>query len=396
VDHEDVIIDENSVEYRRCADPRTYFAGLRSKAPIDTTEGLEGRIQVLTRDAAEPIFRDPMLFSSGVGANYHGAPRPLIPLQIDPPDHIRYRRLLDPVFAPKNVYPLEADVADLTNRLIDRFVDAGRCDFTKDIADQIPSAIFLRILGLPFEQLPEFLALKDGIIRSAGATADERDANKAKTGQAISELFSGVIAERRAEPRDDLVTKLISSEVDGERLTDEELVDICFLLLLAGLDTVSITLQCMIHHLAKHPEGRRELVADLDLVPNVVEELLRWETPVQGLTRVLTGDAEVGGCPFSKGDRVQVILASINTDPGTEPGYERVDFHRENNRHVAFGAGVHRCLGSHLARVELRTVLREWHRRVPDYSIDPAATVRWNGSMLRGFHSLPIVWEVDR
>jgi cytochrome P450 len=395
LDHDTTTVDEHSVEYRRCADPRTYFAELRAEGPVDTTEGLEGRIQVLTREAAEPVFRDPVLFSSGMGANNHGAVRPLIPLQIDPPDHARYRRLLDPVFAPRNVYPLDDDIAALTNRLIDRFVATGRCDFTADMAQQIPSAIFLRILGLPFEQLSAFLELKEGIIRPAGDTVEERDANRARTGADIYALFDEVITARRQAPQDDLVTKLIASEVDGERLSHEEMLDICFLLLLAGLDTVAITLECMIHHLATHPDSRRELASDPGLAPAVVEELLRWETPVQGLTRVLTDDAEVGGCPFHKGDRVQVILASINTDPGTEPSYDRIDFHRENNRHVAFGAGVHRCLGSHLARVELRTVLREWHRRIPDYTLDPAADIRWNASMLRGFDSLPLVWEVN-
>ena len=385
-----------SVEYRRSADPRRYFADLRATCPIDTEEGFEGRIQVLTATDGEQIYRDAALFSSGQEASHHGSARPLIPLQIDPPEHRRYRKLLDPVFAPRNVYPLEDEIAALTNTLIDRFIANGRCDFSEELSIPLPSAIFLRMLGLPFEGLDSFLALKNNVIRPPGDSNEERAANREAAGKEVYALFEGVIKERTTEPRDDLITKLVNSEVEGQRLTPEETLDICYLLLLAGLDTVSISLQCMLHHLGTHEEHRRALAADLSLVPHVVEELLRWETPVQGITRFAKTDTEVGGRPFPAGSRFQVMLASINTDPGTEPGYDEIDFHRENNRHLAFGGGVHRCLGSHLARVELRTVVREWHRRIPEYTVDPDAAVVWNAAMLRGIEHLPLVWEVAR
>jgi cytochrome P450 len=384
--------DPTSVMHRRCAEPRRYFAELRSRGVLDTAEGFEGRVQVLTAAAAEPILADPGLFSSGMEASDHGSARPLIPLQIDPPDHVRYRRLLDPVFAPRNVYPLEKDVAELTNQLIDGFIDDGHADVSQRLAIPLPAAIFLRIFGLPYEGLAGFMRLKDGIIRAEGADADERQGNRARAGQEVYALFEDVIAQRRAEPRDDLISKLVHSEVGGERLTQGEALDICFLLLLGGLDTVSISLQCMFHHLATHPGHRRELAADPTLAPAVVEELLRWETPVQGVSRVAVADTAVGGCPFPRGTRFQVMVASVNTDPDTAPGYDHVDFHRENNRHLAFGGGIHRCLGSHLARVELRTVLREWHRRIPDYGLEPGAEVVWNDAMLRGIDHLHLSW----
>jgi cytochrome P450 len=385
--------DVTSPDYRRCADPRAYYDGLRAKGDIDTEEGFEGRVQVLRLKDGEQILRDAETFSSGMEASQHGNARPLIPLQIDPPDHVRYRRLLDPVFAPRSVARLEPDVAALTNQLIDRFYNRGSCDFSQDLAQPLPPGIFLRLLGLPFEGLDDFIDLKNRIIRPPGQTMEERLAEKERAGTDVYALFEGVIEERRKEPRDDIVTLLVESEVEGERLSHEELLDICYLLLLAGLDTVTISLQCMFHHLATNAEHRRMLAGDVSLAPAVVEELLRWETPVQGVTRVATRDVEVTGQSFPAHSRFQVMLGAVNTDPQTAEGYDTIDFTRSNNRHLAFGGGVHRCLGSHLARLELRTVLREWHTRIPEYEIDPGAEILWNGAMLRGIEHLPFVWQ---
>jgi cytochrome P450 len=383
--------DVESIDYRRCADPRTYFSGLRQKGPIDTEEGYEGRIQVLTQPGADEVLRHPDVWSSGQGANQFGG-RPLIPLQIDPPDHARYRRLLDPVFAPKRIGLLEPEVVSRTGELIDRFANRGSCDFSVEFSIPLPTAIFLGILGLPMEDLEQFLTMKDNLIRPAGATVEDRQALRERTGQQVYELFEGILKQRTQEPRDDVITWLKDAEVEGEKLSTEEILDITYLLLMAGLDTVTISLQCIFHHLATHPDHRRMVSDDLALVPAVVEELMRWETPVQGVTRVATRDTEVLGQQFSMGSRLQVSLASVNTSPDTAPGYDQLDFHREDNRHMAFGGGIHRCLGSHLARLELRAAVREWHRLIPDYEVAPGAQVIWNGYQLRGIDHLPLVW----
>jgi cytochrome P450 len=385
--------DPQSIEYRRCAEPRAYFAGLRALGPVDTAEGFEGRVQVLTLAEGDRMLHDYELFSSEVAGAQPGRPR-MIPLQIDPPQHSRYRKLLDPVFAPRSVALLEPDVTSATNDLIDRFYEKGECDFSEELSVPLPSAIFLRLFGLPIEGLDDFLTLKNNIMRAPGQTEQERAAVRGLAARQVRDLFSTVIDERSRQPRDDLITRLINFEVDGDKLTKEEALDICALLLLAGLDTVSISLQCMLYHLATHPAHRQILARDPALAPKVAEELLRWETPVQGVTRVSTRKTEVGGCPFPAGTQFQVLLASINTDPGTVPGYDRLDLTRGDKRHFAFGGGVHRCLGSHLARLELRTVLREWHRRIPEYAVKPGAEIRWNGAMLRGIDHLPLVWEV--
>jgi cytochrome P450 len=385
--------DHDSPEYRRLADPRSYFGKLRAKGPVDFEEGYEGRLQVLKIDDADVVLRDHETWSSGMGANHYGNARPLIPLQIDPPDHVRYRRLLDPVFAPRSIAGLEADVVALTNGLIDGFVADGGCDLSEDFSVPLPSAIFLRLLGLPQADLPGFLKLKDSLIRPEGPTEEARLEVRTHASAEVYDLFRSVLAERRTEPRDDIVTRLAQAEIEGSTLSDEEILDICHLLLMAGLDTVSISLQCMFLHLATHPEHRRELTDDLSLTSNVVEELLRWEAPVMGVTRYATRDTRLGGHDLPEGTRAQVMLASLTTDPDTAEGYDRVDFHRQNNRHLAFGGGPHRCLGSHLARLELRTAIHEWHRRIPDYGLAPGAEITWSGPMLRTIDHLPLVWQ---
>ena len=183
-------------------------------------------------------------------------------------------------------------------------------------------------------------------------------------------------------------------DIDGERLTREEILDICFLFLIAGLDTVSDSLTCFYAFLATHPEHRREIVARPQVIPNAVEELLRWESPVPtGVPRVATRDTELpNGARISAGTAVMVNYGAGNVDPAEFPDAFEVRFDREQNRHIAFGGGVHRCLGSHLARRELRTTLREWHRRIPDYAIKPGHEELVYQPGLRSVKDLTLVW----
>ena len=196
---------------------------------------------------------------------------------------------------------------------------------------------------------------------------------------------------RRAEPRDDLITRFVGAEVDGHRLSDDDIVDICFLFLIAGLDTVTATLTCNVAYLAQHPEHRRELAEDPSLIPAAVEELMRWESPVPGVARVLARDTEVAGAQLRAGTRVTVLIGSANTDEGEFDRADTVDFHREANRHLAFGGGIHRCLGSHLARLELRVAMEELQRRIPDYELAPGTTLEYTEG-LRAVEHLPLVF----
>ncbi|WP_084028319.1 cytochrome P450, partial [Mycobacterium avium] len=299
-----------------------------------------------------------------------------------------------PLFTPREMARREPLVTELVNEMIDRFAARGECDFHAEFAVPLPCTVFLQLLGLPLEDLDQFLLWKDGVIRPAGDSGfDRRHESSAGVAQQIYEYFDKAIDEHIAVPRDDVLSAMIAADVGGQPLSREELLDICFLFLIAGLDTVTDSLDCFFVYLARHPQHRRQLVERPDVLPGAVEELLRWETPVPGVARVATQDVEVGGCPISKGERVSPLLGAANTDPAEFPDPETVDFTRSPNRHRAFGGGPHRCLGSHLARMELRVALREFHRRIPDYEIKPGTQLTYTAA-LRSVESLPLVFPV--
>ena len=334
------------------------------------------------------------VFSSNMDAVDLGNVRPLIPLQIDPPEHAKYRRILDPLFTPRQMAGREPAVTALVNKMIDGFADRGACDFHAEFAVPLPCTVFLQLLGLPLEDLDRFLVWKDDVIRPEGATGvkEHREA-AAPAARHIYEYFERAIDDHVANPRDDVLSALIAAEVEDRRLSREELLDICFLFLIAGLDTVTDSLDCFFVYLARHPDQRRLLNEQPDILPSAIEEMLRWETPVPGVARIAVQDVEVGGCPISKGDRISPLLGAANTDPAEFPDPDVVDLRRNPNRHRAFGGGPHRCLGSHLARLELRVALREFHRRIPDYEIPPGVELKYT-SALRSVQALPLVFPV--
>ncbi|ETB21581.1 cytochrome P450 [Mycobacterium avium subsp. avium 11-4751] len=373
------------------AEPQPMYKALRESNPVFRSP----QAVVLSRLAdIEMALKHTELFSSNMDAVDLGNVRPLIPLQIDPPEHAKYRRILDPLFTPREMARREPLVTELVNEMIDRFAARGECDFHAEFAVPLPCTVFLQLLGLPLEDLDRFLLWKDGVIRPAGDSGfDRRHESSAGVAQQIYEYFDKAIDEHIAVPRDDVLSAMIAADVGGQPLSREELLDICFLFLIAGLDTVTDSLDCFFVYLARHPEHRRQLVERPDVLPGAVEELLRWETPVPGVARVAAQDVEVGGCPISKGERVSPLLGAANTDPAEFPDPETVDFTRSPNRHRAFGGGPHRCLGSHLARMELRVALREFHGRITDYEIKPGTQLTYTAA-LRSVESLPLVFPV--
>lgn len=347
---------------------------------------------VTRRQDVEEALRDRTgTFSwSAVGMNL-GNIRPLIPLQIDPPQHVKYRRILDPLFAPKKMALLEDEVVALVKELVDAFALRGSCDFHEEFAVPLPCRVFLRLMGLPLDDLDLFLSLKDDIIRPPGVTLEEQAPYRERAGKTVYEYFESHLAERKQLPTDDMLAQIIAGEVDGERLTDEEVMDICYLFIIAGLDTVTDSLDCIFAYLAQNREHRAQLVADESIIPSAIEELLRWESPVPAVPRVATEDIEIGGCPIKAGEQVMLVLGSANTDDADHAGADEVDLRRNPNPHLAFGGGVHRCLGSHLARVELRVATREFHRRIPEYEVAPGTVLEYTTG-LRSLHHLPIVF----
>jgi cytochrome P450 len=377
------------------SNPQQVYRSLLEGGPVVNVDDLP-LVVATSRAAAEEVLRDPEVFSSGMAATNLKARRPLIPMSIDPPAHRTYRKLLNPLFSAQRVKLLEEPVTALVNELIDSFIGEDEIDFAKQFSIPFPSRVFLTMLGLPLEELPRFLAMKDGIIRPAEVTGEPRgsavtDAHQRETADSIYDYFERLLDERGGVRGDDVLSHLLDVEVDGDRLTRDEVVDIGFQLLIAGLDTVTASLDCFFGYLARHPEERKALVADEECIPQVVEELLRWETPVMAVERIATRDAQVAGCPVKAGDHVLALLGAANLDEDadlSDAGEVRWD--RDANRHLAFGGGVHLCLGSHLARLELRVALQEWHRRIPEYSVKPGAALEYSPG-IRALDSFPML-----
>jgi cytochrome P450 len=391
----------NLFDPKIASDPQPFYADLRARCPVARSAYKDSPVVSRYEDVAWGL-RQPEIFSSAMEKEMAlGTERPMIPQQIDPPAQTRYRRLLDPHFSRRKMEALAPAIRRQANALIDRFEARGECEFDSEFAVPLPCGAFLSLLGLPLADLPAFLEIKDDIIRPQKRKGvpmlpiPEAAAIRAEGGRRIYAYFERLIDERSAQPRDDLTSSLVHAEIDGEKLERSEILDICFLLLIAGLDTVTATLGCSVAWLARHPEERRRLVDDPRQIPAAVEELLRWETPVTMVPRIAKQDVTLHGCEIKQGEMVTFLLGAANTDGEHFRDPDRVDFARERNLHLAFGAGPHRCLGSHLARMELRVALEEWHRRIPSYEIRAGETPVYSLA-IREVMYLPLVWSPHR
>ena len=367
-------------------DAREVWRALSEAGPVVTPK--PGMVVVTTTPAVQQVLQDPGTFSSNPAAMFFGSDTGAIPLQVDPPEHSRYRKMLDPLFAPRRMAEREPELTVLANDLIDGFIARGHCDFSTEFAVPFPSAVFLRLMGLPLDRLDEFLVAKEGMIRPQADTEAERQALQAKTGAWIFEYFTTALETHSGDEDADVLGTFLALERGG-RLTRDETLNICLLMLAAGLDTVTDTLECAFAFLSQSPDHQRQLTDHPELVASAVEELLRFDTPVPSVARITTGPTQVGGCPVGEGERIRVLLAVPNNDPDLHPDPDVVDFRRPVNKHIAFGAGVHRCVGSHLARIELRVALAEWHRRIPSYRLQPGSVVAFR-SGLREIDHLPL------
>ncbi len=380
------------------AHPQPRYRQMREQSPVLRMEpagpDAPGMAMILGFEEVRYALKHPEIFSSGMEAVAIGNKVPLIPLQIDPPQHVKYRKLLDPLFSRKKARELEPEIRDLANRFIDEFVDKGECEFNQAFAIPFPCTVFLKLMGLPLDELALFLELKDGIIRPEATDPEERKKMINETGERIHAYFEQAIDERTKKPGDDLFSYFLQAEIEGERLTRDEIHGICYLFLLGGLDTVTASLGCGISYLAQHPDQRRKLIEDPSIMETAVEELLRWETPVGGVARVIVQDTVLGGVELHKGDTCAISLGSANTDEHGFPHADEVDFGRRVNPHFAFGGGQHKCLGSHLARTELRVAFAEIHKRMPEYSIKPGETPRYSPA-IREVQYLPLVWPTS-
>jgi cytochrome P450 len=332
-------------------------------------------------------MQDASVFSSS--AVTPDAPNPpyfWIPEMLDPPLHTKWRHLLGPFFAPGAVDRLKPRVHEVMTEILDEVVDRGRCDYVADVALRFPNTIFMEIMGLPVADAAQFQVWETAILHAGPTSADTAL-------QAMMEVmgyFGELIAERRKNPREDIVSVALTWSINDEPVTDNDLLSFCLLMFMAGLDTVAMQLSYSMYHLARHDDDRRRLVEDPTLWDSAIEEFLRYYAFVSPGRKVMK-DTEVGGCPVKAGQMVWMPLASANRDPAEFPDADKVLIERPVNRHLAFGAGPHRCLGSHLARRELLVGLTEWHKRIPDYRLDPDIPVREHGGQV-GLDNLPLVW----
>ncbi len=383
---------EHLFSFETAKDPHPTYEELLDTCPVARGQFGEHPSVVISRYAdVQWALRHPEIFSSAGGTVGIGE-QPLIPVEVDPPQHTAYRRFLNPRFVPREIEKLEPEVRRLVRQLLDSFADRDGCDFHEEFATPLPSGIFLALMGLPVEDLPQFLRWRDDTIRPDVPPGDFEAAERMRkeTAAAVNDYFRQAIARRRNDPDTTLLSDVVHATVDGEPLTEVELLGICHLLLLGGLDTVTATLDCMVSFLAEHPAERARLTDDPEGIPAAIEELLRWTTPVQVLPRIVVQEAELGGVTLEPGDRVTLVLGAANCDREMfEAGWDLV---RSPNRHLAFGAGNHLCLGAHLARLELRVALEEFHRRIPNYRIADGTELTFSPGIRQAL-SLPLVFE---
>jgi cytochrome P450 len=259
----------------------------------------------------------------------------------------------------------------------------------------LPATMFMQILGAPMEDLPFFIEMKDNILKAEGLSLEEREAAGRASGDRMRARLKEILDERRASgvAHDDLISTFMNWELDGHRLSDADIVNVMHLFTIAGLDTVTSSIGCLVGWLAEHPDQRHRLMADPSLIPAAVEELMRFQSPVNnGGPRWATEDFEVNGVQVKQGDMILLSWWTANLDPTAFTDPLTVDFDREPNRHIAFAAGRHRCLGSHLARLELRVAIEQFHRRVSDYSIAPGQEPVYKYEGVRSPVSLPLVF----
>ena len=367
------------------------YDDLRAEFPWFRNEFGPGFWTVVNYDGILQIMQDSETFSNSVVTALDPDPAyKWIPEMLDGDEHKQWRRQLGPLFAPGAVERLDSTVRKRAIELIDGLADRGGCDFMAEFAQRFPTTIFLELMGLPVEELDQFLEWEHAILHSD--LGDERGHEQQIAAMmAVMGRFSTVIAERREQPRDDIVSKAIQYQIDGKPVSDADLLSFCLLMFMAGLDTVSMTLGWIFLHLARNDGDRTRIVEDPSLIPTAVEEFLRAFAIVIPARKV-TKDVEVQGCPMKAGDMVALPLNAATRDDAAFPNATTVDLTRKPNNHIGFGAGPHRCLGSHLARRELRIALEEWHKRIPQYRVASDADLVETGAQL-GLEALPLEWR---
>jgi len=370
--------------------PHEVWSWMRREAPVYYDEAAD--VWGLTRyDDVYAAEKDPVTFSSRRAPRPHGQPLPMM-ISMDNPDHQHRRALVNRGFSPRRVAELEPAVAGLCRRIVDRANESGSCDFVWDVAAPLPLMVIADLLGFDQEVHDDLLRWSDHLLR---ATTLDPSQEVMQAGfeamMAFRALQLAVIGERRAHPRDDLISTLCTAEVDGHRLDDESIVNETLLILIGGDETTRHVLSGGMLALLEHPDELEALRSDPGRLPVAVEELLRWVSPVKNMARTLTRDLELRGQYLHEGDQVLLFYPSANRDEAVFDRPGELDIGRAPNPHLAFGFGTHFCLGASLARLELRMMFREVLTRWPDLCLVPGAALAWRPSnFVSGLESLPV------
>jgi len=396
---EDWATDFDVLDPRYVTDPFSIWDDLRQTCPIAHTDRRKSSWLPTRYEDVTAIAHDIEHFSSLKVAvipgdededpeNFDGPNLEygLPPISSDPPLHTWTRRLLLPWFSHKRVDGYVPLTRDLCRRLVDGFAESGHADAAADYAQQIPVRVIAHILGVS----PDLSDTFTSWVRDVLEFADDAE-RRQRGAEGLLNYFLGQLEESRQHPGDDLLSELLTTKVEGEPLDDGIVLGMAALALIAGVDTTWSAIGSSLWHLATHPDDRKRLVAEPELMPTAVEELLRAYSPVT-MAREVTADIEYAGCPMKAGDKVLMNFPAANRDPEVFEHPDEVQLDRAHNRHVAFGSGIHRCAGSNLARMELQVALEEWLARSPDFSLAEGAEVTWAGGQVRGPRICPVVF----
>jgi cytochrome P450 len=362
-----------------------------------TFASLHPEIFISSKGINGPGFRDPSIFL--------GPPQGAASIiQMDPPRHVKMRRLVNKGFTRRAVNALEPQIRGIANEILDGVADTGSCDFVVDVSAKLPLAVICGLMGVEREAWPLMFDLTNRLLGSGDpeyqevVSEEQRGTLEAQRQTAMGarmgmvEFFRGILEQRRKRPGRDLVTTLMQAEIEGEKLTDFDILAFCFLLILAGNETTRNAISGGMIALGAHDAERVRLQADPSLIDTAVEEILRWTSPLHHMSRAVTADVEVGGKTIRAGDRVLMWYASANRDEDVFEEPYRFDIGRDPNDHLAFGIAEHFCLGAGFARKEIRVMFEELFRRLPDIKV-VGAPVRLRSNFINGIKHLPVAWS---
>lgn len=368
---------------------------LRGTCPVAHTNRYGGAWLPVTHADVSAVARDTDHFSSEGAVLANRPPReewvslaPIgaaPPITSDPPFHADARRLLLPAFSPQVVAEWEPEIRRLCNELIDNMGDLDVVDAAVQYAQNIPVYVIARMLGLPLEDSDYFRETVHMVLEEIGAEFGERQGAFEK----LDAYLTMHVQDHIENPKDDLIGFLLNAKIYDQPLSPQHVVGTIILLMVAGIDTTWSSIGSSIWHLAQHPSDLHRMVNEPDLLPTAIEELLRMYAPVT-MARIVSQDTEIGGCPVKRGDSVLLPFPAANRDPEVFPDADKVIIDREENRHVAFGLGIHRCLGSNLARLELRVAVQVFIQRFPQFELADPNSVTWSLGQVRGPRKLPV------